>query len=99
MMSAEEKYREIGKAVINECMERGSEIAITVTLRAVQFNGKLYIRMEDAVDPISIWDCGDSMAISGANRNQRAREQAEALEIKTKGAKPQPLPARVVIVK
>lgn len=89
----------IGKAVIDECMERGDERCITITLRSVQFDGKLYIRMEDRVEPVSIWKYRDLQAVDLANRQQGARKRADALAKKIRDAPvPKELP-RVVIVK
>jgi hypothetical protein len=78
-MNTEKEYRKIGKAIIDVCMERGDERCITITLRSVQYDEKLYIRMEDRVEPLSIWKYSDLQAVSLANRQQGAREQAEEL--------------------
>lgn len=99
VMNIEKKYIEIGKAVIDECMERGNERCISITLRSVQFDGKLYIRMEDRVEPLSIWKYGDLQAVDLANRQQGARERADEIAKKIRVA---PVPVgfpRVVIVK
>lgn len=86
MTSTEDKYREIGKAVINECLARGDARFSSITLRTVQFNGKLYIRMEEVVEPISIWKFRDLAVIAQANRKQRARECGNVLTIRVRRA-------------
>lgn len=79
-MNIEEKYREIGKAVIDEVMARADERCITITLRSVQFVEKVFIRMEDIPEPISVWTYNDLIDISETNRHQRIREHSEAEE-------------------
>jgi hypothetical protein len=97
VMSIEEEYRKIGKAVVNECLERWNEECITIALRSVQFIGKLYIRSDDVVEPIAILDFADLIAINLANRNQEARERAEMLANKIRKApKPIELPRAVI---
>jgi hypothetical protein len=98
-MSIEKKYEEIGKAIIDECMERGDERGITITLRSVQFDGKLYIRMEDRIESLSIWKYSDLQAVSVANRQQGARERAEEIANKIRDEPVQEEPPQVVIVK
>jgi hypothetical protein len=99
VMNTEKEYMKIGKAIIDECMERGNERCITITLRSVQFDGKLYIRMEDRVEPMSTWKYEDLQAVSLANRQQGARERADEIAKKIRVT---PIPVgfpRVVIVK
>ncbi|MBE9594023.1 MAG: hypothetical protein IMF19_11165 [Proteobacteria bacterium] len=98
MMEPEKEYIKIGRAVIDECMGRGHERCITVTLRGVQYDGKLYIRMEDNQEPLSIWGYNDLLGVKMVNMHQRARERAEALTIKIKRVKLQGEPPRVVIL-
>jgi hypothetical protein len=83
MVLKEEEYEKIGKAVIDECLRRAGERSITVTLRSVQFGGKMYIRIENIVEPISIWDYSDLMAIIKANTQQRARKRETAGHVET----------------
>jgi hypothetical protein len=78
-MNTEKEYKKIGKAIIDECIERGDERCITITLSSVQYHEKLFIRMEDRVEPLSIWKYSDLHAVSVANRHQGARERAEVL--------------------
>jgi hypothetical protein len=98
-MTLKEEYEKIGKAVIDECMQRGDERCVTITLRSVQYDEKLYIRMEDRAEPFSIWKYSDLQAISWANRQQGAREQAEVLANKIRDASVPEEPPQVVIVK
>jgi hypothetical protein len=99
-MNTEKEYRKIGKAIIDECMERGDERCITITLRSVQYDEKLYIRMEDRVEPMSIWKYSDLHAVSLANRQQSARERTDALAKKIRDAHvPGELPQVVIIIR
>lgn len=97
-MNIEKKYIEIGKAVIDECIERGDERCITITLRSVQFDRKLYIRMEDIMEPLSMWTYGDLQAVDVANRQQGARKRADILAKKIRDAPIPPEPPKVVIM-
>jgi hypothetical protein len=83
-MNTEKKYMEIGKAIIDECMELGEGLCVTITLTGVQYGGKLHIMMEDRGELLSIWEYSDLHAVSVANKQQGARERAEALANKTK---------------
>jgi hypothetical protein len=98
IMNTEKEYREIGKAIIDEFMERGDERGITVTLRSMQYDEKLYIRMEDRLEPLSIWKYSDLQAVRLANRQQGARERAEALANKIRDTHvPEELPRKVML--
>lgn len=97
-MLLEEEYRKIGKAVIDECLLRGNETCITITLRSVQFEGKLFIRMEDLVEPLSIWNFSDLIAINMANKTQDARERAEMLPTKIRAASEPEVAPEIVIL-
>jgi hypothetical protein len=79
IMNTEKEYRKIGKAITDECIKRGGEGSITITFRREQYDEKLYIQMEDRVEPLSIWKYSDLHAVSLANRQQGARERAEEL--------------------
>lgn len=83
MVSIEEKYKQIGKVVMNECIARAGERCISITLRSVQYREKLYLRLEDIVEPISIWSFTDLTAICEANRQQRIREREAISDVET----------------
>jgi hypothetical protein len=80
-------------------MERGDERCITVTLRSVQYDGKLHIMMGDRQEPLLIWKYSDLQAVRLANRQQGARERAEALaNIIRDTHVPEELPRIVMVV-
>jgi hypothetical protein len=82
-MNTEKEYMKIGKAVLNECIARAGERCISITLRSVQVGEKLYLRLEDIVEPISIWSFTDLTAICEANRQQRIRAREAIGEVET----------------
>jgi hypothetical protein len=97
-MNIEKEYIKIGKAVIDECIERADERNDTVIIRSVQCNGRLYIRIEDRIEILSEWDYKDLLAVRTANRQQGARERTEALAKKIRDALMSEEPPRVVRV-
>jgi hypothetical protein len=95
IMNTEKEYREIGKAIIDECMQRGDERRIRIILRSVQYGEKFYIMMEDSAEPLSVWTYSDLEAVRWANRQQGARERAEERATKIRD---EPVPEELPLI-
>jgi hypothetical protein len=95
IMNTEKEYMEIGKAIIDECMQRGDERRIRIIIRSVQYGEKFYIMMEDSAEPLSVWKYSDLEAVRGANRQQGARERAEEL---AKKIRDEPVPEELPLI-